>query len=77
MTRGKAVPEAGSVGEPGANAAGQCLRALLPLEGMCKAFMKIYGPFWQNLGEDEQAPFSSQALSLLRVSPPENNIRKH
>lgn len=42
MTRGRAVPEAGSVGEPGANATGQCLQALLPSEGMCKAIMKTH-----------------------------------
>lgn len=39
MGRG-AVSERGSVGEPEANAAGQDLQELPPLEGMCEAIMK-------------------------------------
>lgn len=43
--KGGAVSERGSVGEPGANAAGQYLQELLPLESMCEAIMKTCTAF--------------------------------
>lgn len=43
--KGRAVSERGSVGKPRANAVGQYLWELPPLEGMCEAIMKTHTAF--------------------------------